>query len=177
MNSHMRDQKMATSYYGAEGGIAPLFSCGAQALAPSFLTGNGTHMGLWTSIVIHVAALALNLTANTIFFVNSGETAKDIYMGWAICSLLMHTLGVVGTLVATGFIKDVVSAPLINTLGAGLFFGGLLATAKISYTHGITQMSDSDENITYNLSLFFQAFGIASLVANGLCAISMKGGL
>ena len=47
-----------TGYYGAEGGIMPVFSCGAQPLAPSFLTG-GTHMGLWTAVVIHVAALAL----------------------------------------------------------------------------------------------------------------------
>ena len=169
--------KLDTGYYGADGGIAsiaPIFSCGAQPLAPSFLTGNGSHMVLWTSVVIHVIALVLNLAANCIFFVNSGETASDMFMGWAVASLVMHTLGVVGTVVSTGFIKDCFATPLINTLGIGLFLGGLLATAKISYTQGVAKPSDSGDTVTFNLSLFFQAFGMASLVSNALCALSTK---
>tara|TARA_B110000444_G_scaffold150609_1_gene140952 strand:- start:321 stop:437 length:117 start_codon:yes stop_codon:yes gene_type:complete len=30
----------ATGYYGADGGVAPVFSFGAKALAPSMLTGD-----------------------------------------------------------------------------------------------------------------------------------------
>lgn len=89
----------------------------------------------------------------------------------------MHTLAVLGTVVSTGFIRDPFSMPLASTLGMGLFLGGLLATAKISYTHGLSKPADSGENVTYNLSLFFQAFAIASLIANGLCALSSKVGL
>lgn len=134
-------------------------------------------MGLWTSVVIHVVALALTITANVLFFVNSGKTAADLLMGWAICSLLFHTLGVAGTVVSTALIKDTFAMPLLNTLGIGLFIGALLATAKISYTHSLSQPSDSGENVTYNLALFFQALGVASLLANGICALSKKGGL
>ena len=81
MNHPGAASKAATGYYGVEGGIAPLWSCGAQPLAKSFLTGDGSHMNLWTSVVLHVAALAFNMAANIIFFVNSGETAADLLMG------------------------------------------------------------------------------------------------
>lgn len=169
--------KLQTGYYGVEGGIAPIFSCGSQPLAPSFLTGNGSHMNLWTAVVIHLAALSLTITANVLFFVNSGDTASDLLMGWAITSITMHSLAVLGTVSATAFIKDVFATPLINTLGIGLFLGGMLATAKVSYTHGLSQPANSGENVTYNLALFFQGFGLSSLIANGLCALSAKGGL
>jgi hypothetical protein len=167
----------ATGYYGVDGGIAPLFSCGASPLAPSFLTGNGSHMVLWTSIILHVAALALNLTANIAFFINSGETAADLLFTWGLTSLIMHTLAVLGTVAVTAFVKDVFSTPLINTLGMGLFLGGILATAKISYTHGLSQEATSTENVTYNLSLFFQALAFGSILANAVTAASSKGGL
>ena len=159
---------------GVDGGIAPLWSCGAQPLAKSFLTGDGAHMTLWTSVLIHVAALVLNMTANILFFVNSGDTAADLLMGWAISSLVMHTLAVLGTVVSTAFVRDPFLMPLMSTFGIGLFLGGLLATAKISYTHGLSHPADSGENVTYNLSLFFQAFALASVVANSLCALSSK---
>ena len=59
-------QQSNTGYYGAEGGIMPIFSFGAQPLAPSLLTGDGSHMSFWVSVAIHVAALALNLSANIV---------------------------------------------------------------------------------------------------------------
>ena len=173
----MQANKAKTGYYGVDGGIAPLFSCGAQPLAPSFLTGNGSHMVLWTSVILHVAALALNMTANIAFFVNSGDTASNILLGWGITSLTLHTLAVLGTVVVTGFVKDVFGTPLINTLGMGLFLGAIIATAKISYTHGGSQPSDSTENITYNFSLFFQCFAFGSILANAITAASGKGGI
>lgn len=111
------------------------------------------------------------------FFVNSGETAADLLMGWGITSLVMHSLAVLGTVTVTAFVKDVFATPLINMLGMGLFLGGLLATAKISYTHGLSQPADSTENVTYNLSLFFQAFAFGSILANAVTAASSKGGL
>lgn len=46
-----------------------------------------------------------------------------------------------------------------------------------SYTHSQSQPADSGENVTFNLSLFFQSFGLASLIANSFCALSKKGGL
>lgn len=194
MNTPGSRSKLATAYYGLNGGIAPLFSCGAQALAPSYLTGDGSHMGLWVSVVVHLAALALNVVANFLFFVNSGDGANNLLIGWAIASLTMHSLGVVGAVVSTGLIKDSFATPLVNTVGAGLFLCGLLATAKISYAHdnslevsdsssgtavatALKLSVDSGEDILYNLSLFFQSFGIASLLSNALCAISMKGGI
>ena len=163
-------------YYGADGGIAPVFSCGAQALAPSFLTGDGSHMGLWTSVVIHVVALSLTIAANIVFFTADRSEGLDLLWGWALSSLLMHALGVLGTLVTTAFVKDVLAVPMINTLGAGLFLGGLIATAKISYAHSGLP-ADSTENVLYNFALFFQVFGVASIVCNGFCAASKKGGL
>lgn len=172
----MNPNKAGTSYYGVDGGLAPLWSCGSLPLAPSFLTGNGSHMTLWTSIILHVAALALNLTANITFFVQSGETAASLLMGWAISSLAMHSLAVLGTVVVTAFVKDVFSTPLVNTIGMGLFLGGILATAKISYAHS-GEPANSTENITYNLSLFFQSFAFASILANAVTAASAKGGL
>ena len=165
-----------TGYYGADGGIAPVFSCGAQPLAPSFLTGSGSHMGLWVSISLHVAALAMNITANSLFFAADRSTGLDLLWGWALSSIIGHTLAVVGTLVTTALIKDVVHQPLLNTLGFGLFIGSLVASGKISYAHSGLP-ADSAENVFYNLSLFFQGFGIASITANALCAASKKGGI
>lgn len=72
--------KSSTGYYGAEGSIMPVFSCGAQPLAPSFLT-DGSHMGFWTAIVIHVAALGLNITANILFLVS--DMAKGADLMWS----------------------------------------------------------------------------------------------
>lgn len=154
----------------------PLFSCGGSPLAQSFLTGDGKHMTLWFSVVLHVIAIGLNLAANVAFFVNSSDTASDLLMGWAVCSLLMHLVAVIGTLVTTAFIRDVFKQPMLNTLGIGLFLGALLATAKVSYTHGLSQPATSVENVNYNLSLFFQGFAIASLFANSMCSHD-KGGI
>ena len=65
----MQSQKMkATGYYGVEGGVMPLLSCGSKPLASSFLTGDGSHMVLW-----------------------------------ALSSLIMHCLAVLGTVLVTGF--------------------------------------------------------------------------
>jgi hypothetical protein len=161
-----------TSYYGVEGSITPIFSCGAVRLAPSFLTGNGSHLVLWVSVIIHIIAVGLNTAANIAFFVNSGDTAADVLMGWAICSMTMHTIAVIGTVLSTAFVKDVFSTPLVNTLGFALFMGGLMATLKASYTHGAAQPANSVENVNYNLSLLFQAFGVASLLSNALCALA-----
>jgi hypothetical protein len=102
---------------------------------------------LWTSVILHVAALALNLTANITFFVNSTDATADLLWTWAVTSLIAHSLAVVGTVVITGFVKDVFTTPLINTLLMGLFLGGILATAKISYTHGLAQEATSTENV------------------------------
>tara|TARA_B110000971_G_scaffold221687_1_gene269912 strand:- start:2198 stop:2716 length:519 start_codon:yes stop_codon:yes gene_type:complete len=171
----MQANKVDTSYYGADGSITPLFSFGGQKLAPSFLTGNGSHVGLWTSVVIHVAALALTVTANALFFHKSGDNARDIYVGWAACSLSFLVIGVLGTVITTAFVRDVFSMPLANTLGIGFFLGALLATAKIAYLHGVLYPADNAEVVCYNLALFFQSFGMASLVANSLSALSSKG--
>jgi hypothetical protein len=173
----MQASKMNTGYYGADGSIAPVFSFGRVPLAPSFLTGDGSHMGLWVSVVIHVAALTLTITANSLFFANSGSTASHISIGWAVASLTMFSLGVVGTVVSTALVRDVFAMPLLNTLGIGLFFGAVLATAKIAYLHGATFPSDSGEVVTYNLALFFQAFAVSSIIANSMCAVSKKGGI
>ena len=111
----------------------------------------------------------------------------------------MHTMAVLGTVIFTAVVKDAFNKPLLATLGIGLFLGGLLATAKISYTHGLSQPADSVrlgfsivliyaqltiqsccvqvENVNFNLSLFFQCFALGSLIANSLCALSNKGGL
>lgn len=173
----MQASKVQTSYYGADGSIAPVFSFGRLPLAPSVLTGDGSHMGLWTSVLLHVAALALTITANALFFSNSTDATKKLYIGWAVCSLVMSVLAVLGTVVSTALVRDAFSMPLMNTLLFGLFLGCLLATAKISYLHSVGFPSDSGENITYNLALGFQVFALASIVANGACAISKKGGI
>jgi hypothetical protein len=107
----------------------------------------------------------------------SGETAADLLWTWALASVIAHTLAVLGTVTVTAFVKDVFVTPLINTLGMGLFLGAILATAKISYTHGASQAADSTENVTYNLSLAFQAFAFGSILANAVSAASAKGGL
>ena len=169
-------------------------------MAHSFLTGDGKHITLWFSVVLHVLALGLNLAANVAFFVNGADAAFDLLIGWAACSLSMHLLAVIGTLVTTALIRDVFKQPIVNTVGLGLFLGALLATAKVSYTHGLSQPASSVENVNYvsafgvrmgfklrftklyfthtvidsctvqNLSLFFQAFAIASLFANSMCS-------
>jgi hypothetical protein len=84
----------------------------------------------------------------------------------------MHTVAVLGTVLSTAFVKDVFSTPLVNTLGFALFMGGLMATLKASYAHGVAQPANNVENINFNLSLLFQAFGVASLLSNALCALS-----
>lgn len=154
----------------------PVFSFGAQPLAPSFLTGNGSHVGLWTAIILHVAALALTITANALFFAADRSTGLDLLWGWALSSLIGEILAVLGTLVATAFIKSPVHQPLLNTLIFGLFLGTFIATTKISYAHSGLP-ADSAENVTYNLAIFFQGFGIASIAANALCAASKLGGI
>lgn len=123
-------------FSGADGGIiTPLLSFGGTPLAPSFLTGNGAHMTLWTSVLLHVIAVAANLTANIAFFIDATKTSTDALMGWAIVSVTAHTLAVVGTVVYTAFVKNTFGWPLLATLGVGLFLSALLATAKISYFH------------------------------------------
>ncbi len=154
----------------------PLFSFGRVPLAPSLLTGNGSHMVLWTSILLHLAALGLTLAANIVYFVEDRNTSLDLLKGWAISSMAMQSAAVLGTVIVTGFVRDVFSTPLTNTLGFGLFLGSVLATAKISYAHSGME-ADSAEVILYNLALFFQAFAIGSLISNGLCALANKGGL
>ena len=77
----MQGTHIKTGYIGEDGGIiAPLFSFGRVSLAPSYLTGDGSHMTLWTSILLHVIAVCLNLVANISFFVNSSATAADLLM-------------------------------------------------------------------------------------------------
>ena len=72
---------LPTGYYGPDGGIMPIFSCGRVKLAPSFLTGTGTHLNLWCSVLIHVAAIATNLAANISFTVNSYDNSGDLLKG------------------------------------------------------------------------------------------------
>ena len=77
----MQASHSKTGYIGEDGAIiAPLFSFGRVPLAPSYLTGDGSHMTLWTSILLHVIAVCLNMTANIAFMINSGETASDLLM-------------------------------------------------------------------------------------------------
>lgn len=173
----MQANKMSTSYYGQDGSIAPVFSFGRVPLAPSVLTGDGSHMNLWVSVVLHVAALALTITANSLFFANYGSTASHISIGWGVSSLTMFSLAVVGTVVSTALVRDAFSMPMLNTLIVGLFLGALVATAKVAYLNGISFPADSGEVVTFNLALFFQSFAIASITANGACALSKKGGI
>jgi len=84
-------------------------------------------------------------------------------MGWAICSLSMHLIAVIGTLVTTAFIRDVFKQPIINTVGIGLFLGALLATAKVSYTHGLSQPATSVENVNYVCTQCSNAHGLTGL--------------
>ena len=71
----------STGYYAADGGILPIFSCGRVKLAPSFLTGTGTHTNLWVSLLVHVAALVTNLAANIAFVSNSYDNSSDLLKG------------------------------------------------------------------------------------------------
>lgn len=72
---------LPTGYYGPEGGLAPIFSCGRVKLAPSFLTGSGMHSHLWVSLLVHVAALVTNLAANIAFVSNSYDNSSDLLKG------------------------------------------------------------------------------------------------
>ena len=54
-----------------------------DCVTPRVLAGDGSHMGLWCSVVIHVVALALTVSANMIFFFNTGDKASDLLMGCA----------------------------------------------------------------------------------------------
>lgn len=164
-----------TGYYGADGSIMPVYYGGK--LAPSLLTGDGSQMGLWTAVVIHVAALALTITANSLFFAADRSKGADLAWGWAISSLVGHCLAVISVLVATGFIKDCLSMPIINTVIFGLFFGAFTATAKLSYMHGAALAADEPENIVYNLALLFQVLGFGSVLANAFTAASKSGGM
>ena len=171
------NQKMQTSYYGVDGGILPIFSCGRLPLAPSLLTGNGSHLVLWVSVVLHLAALGCTIAANTLFFMESSSATKDLYLGWAISSVTMESLAVLGTVTYTGLVKEPFSMPLTTMAGFGLFLGALIATTKMSYMHGIAMDSDSAENILYNVGLFFQVYALGSIMANGLCAVAGKSSL
>lgn len=165
-----------TGYYGAGGGIMPLFSCGSQALAPSLLTGDGSHMALWSSVLIHVTALALNLAANIVFFTSSHAPGMDLVWTWALFSLIGHILAVVGTLVYTGFVRNALTMPTVLTIGTGLFSIAIVATAKVSFAHS-GMPADSTENVLYNLSVIFQMFGMASIMSNAVVAAARAGGL
>jgi len=167
---------MNTGFYGAQGAIAPLFSCGAQALAPSLLTGDGSHMGLWTSVVLHVAALAINMSANIVFFTASHSEGADLGWTWALVSLLFHVLAVLATLTYTGFVKDALAMPSTLTFMLGFFSIALVATAKISFLHA-SFPADSVEVVLYNLALTFQALGLSSVLANALACASKAGGI
>jgi hypothetical protein len=165
-----------TSYYGTNGGIMPVFSFGAQALAPSLLTGDGSHMGLWTSVVIHVVALALNMSANIVFFTSSHAPGMDLVWTWALFSIIAHTLAVLGTLTYTAFVRNALSMPVTLTIGNGLFFSAIVATAKVSFSHSGFP-ADSTENVLYNLAALFQVFGMSSIMSNALVAAAKSGGL
>jgi hypothetical protein len=169
-------QGAATGFYGEQGGIMPVFSCGAQALAPSLLTGDGSHMSFWVAIVVHVAALALNLAANITFFTASHSDGQDLLWTWALFSLIAHTLAVLGTLTYTGFVRNALGMPNVLTFMFGLFFGAIVATGKISYAHS-SMPADSTENVLYNLSIVFQVFGMSSVLVNAIVASSKSGGL
>jgi len=157
-----------TGYYGAEGGLMPLFSCGSSPLAPSFLSGNGSHMALWTSILIHVVALAINMAANIVLLTADHAEGRDILWVFAIISLVAHISAVVGTLVFTGFVRNALSMPIVLTLGTGLFGIGLMYTVKCTYdTAGVLEAA-ATQNVLYNLSVIFQSFGIASILSNAL---------
>lgn len=166
----------STGFYGVEGGIAPVFSCGSSPLAPSLLTGDASHMSLWIAFVIHVAALGLNVAANVVFMSKDSNKDLDLYWAWSLFSMIGHASAVVGVLVYTGFVKDALSMPNVLTLLIGLLFGAAMATSKISFAHsGLA--ADAAENLLYNLSIVFQAIGLASVVANGLVAASKSGGI
>ena len=169
-------QGPATGYYGAEGGLMPIFSCGAKPLAPSLLTGDGSHMTFWTSIVLHVAALALNLSANIVFFTADHSEGMDLYWTWALFSLIAHAVAVLGTLTYTGFVRGALDMPIVLMFGFGLFFAAIVATGKISFAHS-GMPADSIENVLYNLSIVFQTFGMSSVLVNAVVASSKSGGL
>ena len=162
---------MQTGYYASDGSIAPVFSCGRVRLAPSFLSGNGSHLSLWTAVLIHVAALITNMTANIAFIVNSYSNSGDILKGWAFVSLIFHTLAVLTVLITTALFKNVVDKVLVNTAIFGLFMAAILATVLASYAHA-AQPANNVENVSYNFSMLLQALGISSVLANAFAAMS-----
>ena len=166
----------STGYYGPDGGVMPVFSCGASALAPSLLTGDGSHMSFWCSFVLHVVALCLNISANLVFFTSSQSTNADLAWSWALFSLIAHTTAVVGTLVYTGFVRSPLDMPNVLVLGIGLFFGAIVATGHISYAHS-GFAANSAENVLYNLSVAFQVFAMASILVNSMCVAAKSGGI
>ena len=169
-------QGAGTTYYAPDGGIMPVFSCGASALAPSLLTGDGSHMSFWVAFVVHCVALCLNLSANIVFFTADHSSGADLFWVWAMFSLLAHTTAVVGTLVYTGFVRSPFGMPNVLTLGIGLFFGAIVATGKISYAHS-GMAANSAENVLYNLSVVFQVFGMSSILVNAICVAAKSGGI
>jgi len=169
-------QGPSTGYYGSDGGIMPVFSCGSQALAPSLLTGDGSHMTFWLAVVIHVTALSLNLAANIVFMTASHNNGMDLLWAWALFSLIAHSVAVLGTLTYTAFVRNALGMPNVLMLGFGLFFGAVVATGKISYAHS-GMPADSTENVLYNLSIVFQVFGMSSVLINSIVASSKSGGL
>lgn len=169
-------QQPNTGYYGTEGGIMPIFSCGSQPLAPSLLTGDGSHMAFWVAMVIHVAALALNLSANIVYMADTHVDGADLLFSWALFSIIAQALAVVGVLAYTGFVKNALSMPSVLTFLVGLYFAGIVATGKLSYAHS-GMPADSAEVLLYNISLAIQSFGLASLVVSAIVAASKSGGL
>lgn len=166
----------STGYYGADGGVMPVFSFGAAKLAPSLLTGDSSHMTLWTSIVIHVVALALTIAANVVFFTHERSEGLDLYWTWAVVSIVSQCVAVVGTLLYTGFVKNALGMPNTLVLGFGLFFLSIVSSAKISFAHSGLP-ADSTENVLYNLAIVFQIFGMSSIIVNAICVAGGKGGL
>ena len=163
-----------TGYYGSDGKIGAVF--GGKQLAPSLLTGNGSYMALWINVVIHVLSLCLTFGADIVFLTSSRADGADLWWWWALVGMIFLFLGITGVLVSTAFVKDSLSMPLMNTLGAGLFLAAFIATAKMSYSQAMLP-AESTENVLFNLAILAQGFGIASLFSNALTAASIKGGL
>lgn len=172
----MKASNMPTSYFGKDGSIAPILSLGRVPLAPSMLTGDGSHANLWTSVVLHVAALVLTITANSIFIGDGGLT-KHHQGTWALTSTVMFTLAVLGTIASTAFIRDVFAVPMINTLIFGLFLVSFASTATLYEARTVTDGGSDGELVSYLLAMVAQAFALSSILANSACALSNKGGI
>jgi hypothetical protein len=183
----MQASNMQTSYFGKDGSIAPILSMGRVALAPSMLTGDGSHANLWTSVVLHVAALVLTITANSIFIGDGGLNGHHAQGTWAFTSTLMFTLAVLGTIASTAFVRDVFAVPMINTLIFGLFLVSFSSTVTlyesrvVVYSGNVSGVLDdggSDgELVSYLMAMVAQAFALSSILANAACALANKGGI